>query len=549
MAAPSIKQCNEALESGDADEALRLAIELLHRNKNDVDALIACYRAYGQKGDNGNAIKVLEVILGIEPDNDWANANLGQLYFAAGSVDRAEATLRRAVETSPQNAAAHAMLGVVFSELNRLAAGEWHFRRALEIAGPDCDVLCNLALNLTQQEKGDEADDLYAQALRLDPRDLRTLAYWAKLKEVRGEFDDAAELLDKAENVQPGSVDLLLATLQSRTGNNKQALRTIDAARKLNGDATLERGRLKDALADYDGAWRDFVEAKRLLAEESGGLRYDMQAVEGFFAKLSEIFDKRLMRELPRSALRTDAPQPVFIVGAPRSGTTLVERILSAHSAIEAGGELPFVADLRVFSEKLLPGAGFPENMLTMRAADQRHVATLFRDYYLARRDERLQPSSDVAFVTDKMPFNEVYLPLIRIAFPECPIIHLSRHRLDTAVSMLSNKLNHGFHCAYRIEDIIHHLDAVSALHEHYRQQFDTREFQLNYETLVENPEAQLRALIEHMGLRFEKRCLDMQNDRRFVATPSYRQVDRQINRRAVGRHRNYLRYLEPYAT
>ncbi len=547
MAAPSIKQCNIALKSGDADKALELAIALLQRNKNDIEALTVCYQAYRQKNDSQNAIKVLEVILGIEPGADWASTNLGQLYFTAGKIDCAEATLRRAIEVNPRNAAAHAFIGVVFSELNRLSAGEWHFRRALQIGGPDCDIFTNLALNLTQQEKGDEADSLYAQAHELEPRNIRTLAYWAKLQEVRGEFTGAINLLDKAEEIQPGSVDLLRATLQSRTGNDEQALDTIGAAKKLNGDALLERGHLKDRMGDYDGAWNDFVEAKRLLAGDK--LRYDAQAVEKFFDNLKATFDGELMSELPRSSPSSGVAQPIFVVGAPRSGTTLVERILSAHSAIEAGGELPFIADLRVLSEKLLAGAGFPQNIAAMRVADQRHVATLFRDYYLAHRNERLCPSNAVAFVTDKMPFNEMYLPLIRMAFPLCPIVHLSRHRLDTAVSMLSNKLNHGFHCAYRIDDIMHHLNAVSTLHQHYRQQIDTQEYRLSYETLVENPEVEVRGLLEHIGLPFEEGCLNFHEGRGFIATPSYRQVDEKISDRSVGRHKNYLQHLERFIT
>jgi LPS sulfotransferase NodH len=143
------------------------------------------------------------------------------------------------------------------------------------------------------------------------------------------------------------------------------------------------------------------------------------------------------------------------------------------------------------------------------------------------------------------MPFNEMFLPLIRLAFPDCPVIHVSRHRLDVAVSMLSNKLNHGFHCAYRIEDIVHHLDAVAALHEYYREQFDTREFKLHYEKLASDPESTVRELLDFIGLPFEERCLSFHEQRRFVATPSYRQVDSKISNSSVGRHRNYQRRLD----
>jgi Flp pilus assembly protein TadD len=547
MSPPSIKDCNRALEAGAADEALRLGIELLHRNKNDIDALTVCYKAYRLKNDLANAAKVLEVVLTIDALIDWAAAELGNLYFLSGNIDKAEAVLRRAVELHPDNAAAHSYIGTVLSELNRLSAGEWHFRRALDVGGPDSDTLTNLGLNLTRQERADEAGELYRQAHELDPGNINTMAYWAKLHEVRGELDEARALLDKAMAIQPGSVDLLVATLQARSGDNDAALETINRGRKLNGDALLERGIIRDRIGDYDGAWDDFVGAKRLLAEEVGGLRYDAPAVEKFFGELREAFDEEAMRVLPRAPARAETAQPIFIVGAPRSGTTLVERILASHSAIEAGGELPFIQDLRVFSEKLLPEAVFPKNVAAARLADRRHVATLFRDFYLAHREERLESAAGTRFITDKMPFNEMYLPLIRMAFPDCPVVHVSRHRLDVAVSMLSNKLNHGFHCAYRIEDILHHLDAVSALHDYFRQQFDTREFELRYELLTDDPETVVRELLDYIGLPFEERCLRFYEERRFVATPSYRQVDAKISNRAVGRHRNYQHRLDKF--
>jgi hypothetical protein len=191
-----------------------------------------------------------------------------------------------------------------------------------------------------------------------------------------------------------------------------------------------------------------------------------------------------------------------------------------------------------------LPESGFPKNIATACAADRRHVVTLFRDFYFAQRDERFEPAPGTEFVTDKMPFNEMYLPLIRLAFPECPVVHVSRHRLDVAVSIFSNKLNHGFHCAYRIEDILHHLDAVAELHQQYRRQFDTREFVLHYEELASDPGSTVRRLLDYVGLPFEERCLRFHEERRFIATPSYRQVDSKISDRSVGRHRNYQRQL-----
>jgi Flp pilus assembly protein TadD len=544
VTSPTAQDAETALDRGEPDEALRLAIECLRRDRRDIGALTACYHAYVAKHDPGNATKVLEIIVDVAPGTGWALAALGEQLFASGDLIRAEAVLRTTVENAPDNAAAHARLGTVFSELNRLAAGEWHFRRALELGGDDAGILTDLGLNLTRQERGDEADAAYARALELEPDSLRTLAYRAKLKEVRGDLDAARELLRKADAAQPGGVSLLQAGLISRTDGAAAGIAALDRAPRLNGDALLERARLKDLNGDYAGAWQDAVDAKRALAREGGGLAYDAAGVESFFADLEAVFDCDFIAGMPRAPRRADVPQPLFIVGAPRSGTTLLERMLASHSAIQAGGELPFIADLREFSERLLPEHGFPTNLHALRAADRRHVAVLFRDYYLALRAERIASGDRIRFVTDKMPFNEVYLPMIRMAFPDSPVVLLSRNRLDTAVSMLFNKLNHGFHCAYRIDDIFHHLDAVHGLVEYYLRQFDPEILSLAYESFVADAETGIRGVLDFLGLSFEPGCLRFYEDGRFVATPSYSQVGRPVTSGAIGRHRHYLEFI-----
>ena len=149
------------------------------------------------------------------------------------------------------------------------------------------------------------------------------------------------------------------------------------------------------------------------LAAEAGGLSYNAQAVETFFARLKRSSCARTFELLPRAPLRADVPQPIFIVGFPRSGTTLIEQVLASHPPVRAGGELSFVAELRNFSLQHVPGPEpFPENLARTWTADNRYAATLFRDYYLARAEQYglLEPGK--RFFTDKMPFNEIWLPL-----------------------------------------------------------------------------------------------------------------------------------------
>jgi hypothetical protein len=250
---------------------------------------------------------------------------------------------------------------------------------------------------------------------------------------------------------------------------------------------------------------------------------------------------------LPRAQRRAEVAQPIFVLGFPRSGTTLLEHILAAHPSIRAGGELRFVKEWRDLVNQLLPGRGpFPSNLQECVVADRRHIATLLRDHYLARAEQMGLLVPDAAFFVDKMPFNEVSLPLIRMAFPEAPIVHAVRHPLDACVSMMSHHFKHGFHCGYRLEDIGHNLAAVHRLQEHYRRELEPGEFILRYETLVANPSPLLERLFAHIGVPFDHAVLRFHESGRYAPTPSYAQVAEPINDRSMGRYRHYGRELEP---
>jgi tetratricopeptide (TPR) repeat protein len=549
------------------------------------------YQTLRREGNLLAAAETLKSLLTREPRTDWAYNELIELLLIMGRHADADTLARTALRVNPLNAQAHNLFGTVLSEHNDLPSGEWHFRRALELAGEQPMFLANLALNLMQQGRTDEAEGHFIKADALEPGNLKTLAHWSKLYEVTGNMSKAWELLERAAAASPGTdIELLRANHLSRVGKAAEALAILDSAPRLTGDARLERGRLLDRMGRYDEAWNDLVAGKQLLAAEAGGLTYNAAAVEAFFGKLKRFFVAATLRELPTAALRSDMPQPVFIVGFPRSGTTLIEQVLTSHSAVRAGGELSFLGELRQFALAQFPGPeSFPDNLARVCAADRRWAATLFRDYYFARAEQygltgsapaiaprivtardggnagnawsNCQPGISAVhggqkkFFTDKMPFNEVWLPLLRMAFPQAKVVRVVRHPLDVCVSMLSHNMTHGFNCGYRIEDIVHHLLAVADLDAHYArersaQQWDlrlNRELILSYESFIADQQGETQRLLDFVGLPFESACLNFHQNRRYAPTPSYAQVTERLNDRSIGRHRHYSRQLAPF--
>jgi Tfp pilus assembly protein PilF len=511
--------------------------------------LQARYLEQRSRGELAAAAETLKTVLKGDPRADWAYNELIELFYKSGRHADAQTLARTALRVNPLNAQGHNLYGTILSQLNDLPSGEWHFRRAIELGGEQAPFLANLALNVMQQGRTDEAETCYARAHALAPGEFRTLAHWSKLREVRGDHAGAWDLLERAKRVAGNNdVELLRANHLARTGKVHEALAILDAAPALNGDARLERGRLLDRLGRYDEAWRDLVEGKRLLAVEAGGLTYNAQAVDTFFARLKRFFVRGNISLLPQAALRTDVPQPVFIMGFPRSGTTLIEQVLTSHSAVRAGGELSFATELRQFSLQQFAGPEpFPENLARTWTADNRWAATLFRDYYLARAEQYGLLAPGKRYFTDKMPFNEIWLPLVRMAFPQAKIVRVLRHPLDVCVSMLANNMTHGFNCGYRIEDIVHHLLAVSDLDGHYARELAADELQLQYERFVAEQRDQTARLLGHLGLEVEPACLSFYENPRYAPTPSYAQVTQQLNDRSIGRHRHYAQQLAPF--
>jgi hypothetical protein len=357
--------------------------------------------------------------------------------------------------------------------------------------------------------------------------------------------------LDRAE--QTGKADgqdftLLRALYLANTDKPKDALELIDrAGPRISAAAQLDKGRLLDRLGRYDEAWSALTTAKARLASEAK-LSYDAPKVAAEFDRLKTFFTAEQMARLPRAGTRSDVPQPVFILGFPRSGTTMIEQMLSSHDHVAAGGELPFVHEWQALSLRLLPGGeAFPDRLAQAQAADFHHIPTVLRDYYLGRAEIYGVMGDGKRLFTDKMPLNDAHLPLIRLAFPDAPVIRMLRHPLDVAISILSHNLTHGRNAGFAMDSIVAHMIAQHGLDAHYDAMLEQPPLVVRYEDFVAHQEAETRRILDYCGLSFDDACLRFHENRRHAPTPSYSQVSKPLNDRSIGRWRNYARQLAPF--
>ena len=549
---PLVVKGRQAFQAGDLSGALSLSEMRLQDAPSDTLALELKAVTLQRRGDLTGAEAAYRRAIAIDPASDLWN-DLTQMLHASGQAKATETAAREALLVRPDDAQAHLQLAVILGEKDDLPAAEFHNRRALTLAGPHPQILTNLALCLYNQGRLDEAEPLFIQAHRAAPETAITMAHLSRVYEAKRDMANAWLWLDRAETAGRRSGEdftLLRALYLGNNGQAQQALDLIDnssgKAGNIAAPARLDRARLLDKLGRYDEAWPALVDAKARLAKDMGRT-YDPQQVAGEFSALKAFFTADTVARLPRAGVRKDGPKPVFITGFPRSGTTMIEQMLNSHPDIAAGGELPFVSEWPALINDLLPSSRpFPQKLAQAQTFDFHHIPGVLRDYYLGRA-EVYGVSGRQPFFTDKMPLNDVFLPLIRLAFPAAATIRMVRHPLDVAVSMLSHNLTHGYNAGFAIGTIISHMRAMHDLNAHYDSVFDQPPLILRYEDFIADQEGQTRRVLGYAGVEFDPACLRFHENRRHAPTPSYAQVSQPLNDRSVGRWKHYEKHLAPY--
>ncbi|HEX3992530.1 MAG TPA: sulfotransferase, partial [Acetobacteraceae bacterium] len=567
---PLVERAIQAYQQGAKDVAERLCLDVLELAPDRPGALSVLYSIRKEQGRAAAAQALIRRLVHFEPNNFEATNELALLLLGKGALGEAEIHARNAIRIAPQAPQAHNLMGMIMTEAQRPRLGEYHYRKVLEITGTrDPIVLANLAWCLKNQGRMEEARALYVESTATAPDIRETLLGWARLEEADRNFAAAGEILDRLDARfpnDPGSV-LTRAVLLGRMKRPDDALALLDrkapapegttqsgaigdslasAPIGLGPTELSEKGRLLDQLDRHDEAWAAFVEGKRLARELTGSAYLDQLAGDAI-ARLRGFFVSGRLALLPRAGVRSDVPQPVFVLGFPRSGTTLVEQTLSAHPAISAGDELPLINDITNIMPRMLNSPlQYPEALAELWMGDQRDGLDNLRDYYLQKAAQMAVAEPGAAWFTDKMPLNETHLGLIALLFPASPLIHVIRHPLDVMISALSNHFTHGYFCATALESAATHYVRVMDLVMHYRAEMALRYLPVRYDAMVTNQEETVRSILDFIGVPFDERCLSFHENRRYARTASYAQVTEPLYDRSLYRYRNYRQHLEP---
>lgn len=545
-------------DTGKHDVAFKQMGTLLKLIPNDIAVLELAAEMFRNRGMVGDLQNVLQTLVNLQPRNHVRHTELATFYHAQRNLPQAETGARQAMALNPMNPQAHNLLGMIYSDLGMPEEAEFYFRQVLLLHEPMSPLCVNLATAYKNMGRLREAESFYRQALYLDPNNIDGLLAWVRMEEARAQIGQAWELLKRVPEAFKDAPGVYLAhsALHRRGKDFEQALAALDtiAARYPQYAQTpaylYERGEVLDARNEYDQAFANFTAANN-AAIALGNRDYKLDHQQDMVSRLKATFTSTAISAVREATtivpLPEETPSPIFIVGFPRSGTTLIEQMLTRHSNISAGDELPYIWRLTQLASHMSGSPKpYPECFDNLLSPQQSHALNKFRAFYVANVEARNIVEPGKRRFTDKMPLNETNLGLIHLIFPEAPIVHLVRHPLDVVLSSFFHDLTHGGNCAYGLQTAAQHYALIFDLLQHYKSELPLKYHAVRYEDVVADTETNIRSLIGFLGEPWEDQCLNPHENQRYARTASYAQVKEKIYTRSRFRYLNYMKHLEP---
>jgi tetratricopeptide (TPR) repeat protein len=482
---------------------------------------------------NTSAVRdVRTTLLAVEKEE--ARANL------PGALDIVATALAREGEhPALQLKRAHILMA-----LRRRSEGFAAAERAVEIATPDPKLLEAVAQIFLQTNDPGRAKPLLYRALELAPND-PTLLYRAALSHFYlNETSEADRLLARVLEIAPGNgyawhVRSQLATAKQEANHIPELRAALARPRVREIDAMLVSFSLAKELEDVGEFAQSFEVLLQANAIKRRTLTYDVSSDVRAMQNVMTHYSAEAMQTLRGG---DETPGPIFIVGMPRTGTTLVERILGNHSEVTSVGEaVDFPEEMSAGARAAHARLGLTDPNL-LRASLQMDFGEVGRRYLAAVRDLAGAPR----YTIDKLPFNFRYAGLIHKALPKASIVHLTRDPIDTCYAVFKTLFINAYHFSYQLEELAEYFIGYRRMMDHWHCVMPGVMLELRYEDLVADPQTQCRRLLEHCGLQWEDQVLDFHRSTKASTTASAMQVRRPIYKSSVQKWRNYTRELQP---
>lgn len=532
---------NALTRLGRTDEAIALCRSALAINPRLAKALVNLGNALQEQGHLGDAENMFQQATEIDDKNALAFLNLGQVAQARERFPTAVAAYEKAIETDPKSSTlsrlAHSLIGA-----HRSGDAEALLRNALKDRPEDAELLTVLGVALTDLNKVEDGLAAFRDAIRVDPGLSDAHSYLGTALAEAGRIDEAAVSFRMAigANANNAMAHHFLALVRKFRDHDDDVklLETAEARTDLNNAQRMlvdfGLAKVYDDLGEIDGAFKHMARGNDLRRQS---LAFSIEDEARNFEKVRRVFNQTYIDCFNGAGV--SGVSLIFIIGMPRSGTTLVEQILASHPMVHGAGEL---MDLAISIHKKMAIAKEDRFEEVFSRATAGGLAATGQAYLDAVRAK----APDAKVITDKMPANFLYAGLIPLILPGAKIVHCRRNPVDTCFSIFSRLFSTGQHFGYDQRELGLYYRLYRDLMVHWQTVMPGQIHECAYEDLVDSPESEIRRLLDHCGLDWSDACLDFHTTKRTVKTASVTQVRKPIYKDSVQAWRRYERHLQP---
>nr|ALS55974.1 putative TPR repeat domain protein [uncultured bacterium EIL80E09] len=465
---------------------------------------------------------------------------MGILAFKSGNHDIAEAMLTKALKLDPTYSLVWANLAQVFSVTGQLDKAKKSFKNILNMEPKNGLIWAEYGTVLTKLANYKEGRDAYLKALEFKPDSPRVHLSLGHVYKTMGEIDNSIDSYKNTilQNNLSGEAYWSLANLKTYSFSENEIKDMEDTLKVDMSD--IERSQMHFALGkayevkkDFDKSFKNYYEGNKV---KKGLIKYSSDDTTDNTKRILNFFNKDNIQKLAKSS--TGDRDPIFVLGMPRSGSTLIDQIISSHSKVDGTQELPNIikiaAELNSNNQK-----NYPE---VLKELDESKLSNLGKDYI----SETAWARDSAPFFIDKMPNNFIHIGLIKTILPNAKIIDTRRDPMDTCFSCFKQFFARGQLFTYSLEDLgNYYTDYIRAMN-HWHNVYGKDIYTVHYDNVINETEETIRELIDYCELPFEKECLEFYNSSRPVKTPSAEQVRQPIYKSGLNYWKNYEEHLLP---
>jgi len=501
------------IEDEKLDEAIKTLLSALKINKNYAEAHNNIANAFLAKEDFDKATAAYNNALRLNPNYPEPLLGLARVCKEKDRYDEAINFVKRSLELNPDKAEAYSLMGDILIKKGEYQECEAAYRKALEM---DENLLtAHLGLGQLKVEQGqlEVAEKTFQHCMEISPDELAPYIFMAQARKIKADDPVLARLEKEAEKID-----------------------TLPSQKAMSLHFAL--GKAYDDRKDHERAFPHFIEGCKIKRAK---IQYSADNHDLACRNIARFFSPENLEKLRGAGNQSDLP--IFVLGMPRSGTTLTETIIASHPDVFAAGELHDILNIANHPKPGVKSEGFPRSMQGLTPDD----LTKMGDRYIERLKKH---APDARRITDKMPANFMALGLIHLMLPNAKIIHVKRNPADICLSAFTKNFNNSQLHSYDLTEMGRFYVDYARLMEHWQKVLPAGSFfNIQYEELVADPEAKSRELIEFCGLEWNDACLTPHKTERNVKTASVTQVRQPVYTSSVERWRRYEKFLQPLMT